>query len=91
MNYTTLKKFSSLHVRVKNYERDENGLPSNLNEIALKGKYRFYEDSYVSDVFHNPTWIDVFNAFNKMLNFTNKHNILKGIIQKGSKVYFISE
>ena len=89
-------------IRYSAYIVDKEGIPiNNLDDIAVKGKVRFYQKhdefygkgkDYVSKVVENPTWLDVSKLANNMIKVTgDKHHIfLEGVSKKyKNKVYFI--
>lgn len=77
------------------YQHDEDGIPiNNLDEIAVEGNVKFVEmgdtffgdgSNYESDVFYNPTWLDVAVLANEMIIATgDKHHVfLEGVIHTG--------
>ena len=77
------------------YKHDEDGIPiDNLDEIAVEGNCVFIESGdtffgdgsrYESDVFYNPTWLDIAVLANEMIIATgDKHHVFfEGINHTG--------
>jgi len=87
------KNGQKCHVFYSAYKMDEEDLPiDNLDEIAIEGNVKFVEGGdtffgngkgYESDVFYNPTWLDVAVVANEMIIATGDfhHIFLEGLLR----------
>jgi hypothetical protein len=92
VNEAVKKNGQKPYVIYSAYQCDEDGIPiDNLDEIAIEGNCVFVEtgdtfygdgSSYESDVFYNPTWLDIAVLANEMIKTTQDmhHVFLEGII-----------
>lgn len=66
-------KPDELYIIYSAYEEDEYGIPKiNLNEIPFKGKIKFVneDETYESEVYDSPTWLDIAVIANTMIMTT---------------------
>lgn len=90
----------NVYVTYSNFDEDKKGIPiNNIDEIAVKGKIRFYQKhdpfwgkgkDYTSKPIKNPTWLSVAKLANDMIKTTGDthHRFLEGIYKRKNKYYF---